>query len=77
MPIRECTISVCVDCAMLIANAETPENNPEFALANHWDGWHIAMSSNSDTWFSMLSCEGCQSRLGGDRMMAHAWEETG
>ena len=68
---------VCVDCAMFIANGETPEDNPEFTLLPGWDGWHVVLDSNDDgdTHFSWSSCEGCGSRLGGDRLPAAAWEK--
>ena len=66
---------VCTDCAMLIANGETPEDNPDFALLPGWDGWVVVLDSNDDgdTHFSWSSCEGCGSRLGGDRFPAAAW----
>ena len=69
---------VCVDCAMLIANGETPEDNPEFGLLPEWEGWHVVLDcpENCEGSFSWSSCEGCGSRLGGDRHPAAAWKET-
>ena len=69
-------LEVCVDCAMLIANGETPEGNPDFTLSPRWDGYHVALNCPEDCEgsFTWSSCEGCDSPLGGDRHPAAAWE---
>lgn len=71
-------LSVCVDCAMLIANGETPPDNPEFDLLDEWDGWVVVLNCPEDCegGFSWSRCDGCGSTLGGDRHPAVAWEEV-
>ena len=72
-------IEVCDDCAMLIANGETPEDNPEFRLSDSWDGYHIALDCPEDGCesFSWSSCDGCESSLGGNRHPAVAMSMGG
>jgi hypothetical protein len=66
---------VCQDCAMLIANGELPEDNPDFKLSPRWDGYQVVLNCDEDgcEGFSWSPCDGCDSRLGGDRHKAAAW----
>jgi hypothetical protein len=69
---------VCIDCAMLHANGETPVEMSETETA----AWLIDVSNalaglgpvaiGDPDGFSWSSCEGCNSRLGGDRFEAFA-----
>lgn len=67
-------LSVCDDCAMLIANGELPEDQPEFKLEDGWDGYHLALNCPEDGCeeFSWHHCDGCGSKLGGNRHPAVA-----
>jgi len=71
----EFRLEVCDDCAMLIANGELPEDNPEFRLSGDWDGYHLALDCPEDCEsFTMSSCDGCESPLGGNRHPAVAFK---
>ena len=69
-------LEVCDDCAMLIANGETPEDQPDFDLLPEWNSYHLALDcdDNGCEGFSWSRCAGCGSTLGGSRHPAVAWE---
>lgn len=77
-------LSVCTDCAMLIANGEEPPESKEpgehAALIDaRWHGYYLALGAgdeDDDRGFSMRSCDGCGSHLGGDRFAATAWVQS-
>lgn len=66
--------SVCVDCAMMLANGEGTEEHAE-RIAARWQaqGYDLVLACDEECegWFSWLDCDGCGSTLGGDRHPAH------
>lgn len=64
-------LDLCVDCTMMIANGEgSPEHAEAMEAAWGEDSVHLVMTCNGDDFdcsFSWVSCDGCGSRLGGDR----------
>lgn len=66
-------ISVCVDCMVLIANGDLPDDEERAAEVGAMkgidDGWDVVMScpDECEGWFSWQPCDACQSSLGGDR----------
>lgn len=66
-------LSVCADCAMLIANGEDSDGVAE-RVAERWGDLavHLVLSCSGcdDCGFSWASCDGCGSTLGGDRHAA-------
>jgi hypothetical protein len=75
-------LSVCVDCAMILANGElgqgdeAAEREHGARMAEQWpDPWVLVLDINDDdAHFSWQDCDGCGSRLGGDRLDASAYE---
>lgn len=82
---------VCVDCIMMIANGEAPEDDAtearilealelEAAAGGHWccEGLHEGESEGDDTLeFSWAPCELCRSHLGGARHRAAVVYQNG
>ena len=81
-------LAVCADCIQLIANGELPiDDEPDddgttFSdrVDKEWptaDGWHLGYGANDDVdgdlGFYKSPCDGCGSRLHGDRYGAHAF----
>ena len=70
-------IEICQDCLMLVANGEGPEDVAE-ALAERWPDETITLGrigreDDSEAFFSWQDCDGCGSKLGGDRYYATGW----
>lgn len=69
-------LSVCVECAIFIANGELPEEDA--AAAAVVEGverelparWVMACGEGCEGDFAVTSCDGCGSTLGGDRHAA-------
>lgn len=74
---NEYDIEVCIDCLMLLANGEISEESDHSAeehaalMDRGWpsDEWELAIACPEDCEgsFSWRDCQGCGSRLGGDR----------
>jgi hypothetical protein len=78
------TIEACIDCVMLVANGDIGDCSEEYTEAHEagmeetWpfmDGWRMSVG-DQDMGFSMQRCEGCGSRLGGDRHEMHVMREV-
>ena len=77
-------LSVCVDCAMMLANGtiggedNDADNAHAVKMAEQWPSpWVLVLTlSDDDSHFSWQDCDGCGSRLGGDRLDASAYERT-
>ena len=75
-------LSICTDCLMLLANGEVfdAEGNDlaeahSVAMTRLWPTEHITLGGEV-LGFSMDDCDGCGSRLGGDRYTATAWVDS-
>jgi hypothetical protein len=68
-------LEVCEDCAMLVANGETPPDNDAFDMLPRWEGWHIALTCPDDCggFYAIHPCDGCGTRLHGTRHPATAF----
>lgn len=70
--IDDVKISVCVDCAMLLANGtlgnedDVEDDAHAWKIATLWPGWVLSTDSG-ENYFSWSQCDGCGSTLGGDR----------
>lgn len=56
---------------------DNPNTRHAALIEENWpiaEGWHVTYDGE-DLGFSMSSCDGCGSRLGGDRFRAHAMKE--
>ncbi len=64
---------VCVDCALLIANGDEPEDRDGLAdeIARNWPNAYLVITDGEDE-FTWRSCDACDSRLGGSRLSATA-----
>jgi len=74
-------LTICVDCASLIANGEVSDG-AEDVTAEHaakvdarWARYELVLSGSEDfePYFSWRPCDGCGSTLGGDRFEAVAF----
>lgn len=72
----------CGDCAMLIANGETPPELDERETATYlaavnacsgWIPWVVCDGDNGHHDFSSARCDVCGSTLGGSRCEVAAW----
>lgn len=72
-------LSVCVDCALLIANGEVTDsdgNDIAEQVAERqvsvWgnDARWLVLDHNDEPYFGTRPCDGCGSDLAGDRMLA-------
>lgn len=75
-------LSVCVDCALLIASGEVTDsdgNDITAVVASRQDLWwgtaldggtFVLSGTDDEPFFSWSRCDGCGSALGGDRMKA-------
>jgi hypothetical protein len=70
-------IEICVDCLTYLANGEVFDANGEDIAVNHaakitgvW-GDNFPTLGGDDAGFSWQSCDGCGTRLGGDRFTAY------
>ena len=76
-------VSVCVDCVSYLAYGEGHENVPTGHGDLVWAQWGSApmelgcpvacCGDEPESWFSWGQCQGCESRLGGDREHATVW----
>ena len=79
-------LSICTDCAMLVANGQTPEAMDEYsteeylaAIETIWpecEGWVFAVG-NDGAEFSRNDCDMCGRPLAGARHDAVAWRQEG
>jgi hypothetical protein len=73
-------LQVCHDCIMYIANGDLPDDNPANwqpeQVDRAWQGYQLALGdSDKDDEFSWSPCEGCGSRLAGNRFHCVAIED--
>lgn len=83
MPTEETTqIEVCTDCASLLAHAEVFDSLGEDITSDHankveavWGNARLVLSGaeGEEPWFADRSCDGCGTRLAGDRTHATAF----
>jgi len=71
-------ISVCMDCIMLLANGEVCDGNGDdiadtvaAQIQGIWEDVRL-IPGGDDLGFSWQDCQGCGTRLGGDRFEAFA-----
>lgn len=74
---ESCPIKICVDCLFILANGESESATDEW-LSDYLprlNGREITLG-DGEGHFSWKSCQGCGSRLGGDRFEATEWFEV-
>lgn len=77
-------IRICVDCLMFTANGELADPDGDLdahvaAMEEQWpsaNGWDVIPTCDDEGGFSWSQCDGCGSRLGGDRFDAVAMREV-
>lgn len=82
------TLRICVDCLMLLANGDVIDGDGNDITTEHgakmdeqWPDTEITLGcadpdcddDGEECGFSWQPCDGCDSRLGGDRYHATAW----
>ena len=60
-------VAVCIDCAMLAANGELPEDETTVPCSRVPEGFTLIVGDD-EAFVSWRACDTCDSHLGGDRI---------
>lgn len=69
-------LSVCTDCILVLSNGAESDEEAQAGerMSTIWAGYDIVLGG-ADLGFSMATCDGCDSHLGGDRFEAWAFDK--
>lgn len=75
MAVTYTNLSICTDCVVVLSNGTDDDPTLEAvaeAIADNWDQEYIVPNLDNPLGFCASACDGCGTRLAGDRWEAEA-----